>query len=502
MELITDRYKNEISGNLRCYDRIVIKGTLPHICYAQGMAGFLSYRKVLLFDYTKYMNPIREAIRENAEQLAKKNDLDIIFVRSSKARKEDIVKANIDENKTGLVCILSAMEACPSYQPWHDKVSRKTFLKGTQSKCLHYYFYFNDPDLGLGYVRVPTWAPFQLQIYFNGHNLLAANLDKKKIEYSMIDNAFDYVDDYKKAQRLSDNMDISKIHKKLDWFAKIYCPIHTQFDEKYHWSTMQVEYSTDIIFKDQKDLQNIYPELVATAIHTVKPDHIATFLGQKLTGHYQGEMGNNYHVRIEGCCIKHAMGAVSIKMYDKFSKVLRIETTVNDVTQFKHYRSVEHRDGTTSQQQAPVKKNIYSLAPLTEILTASNRRYLEFISAIEDNNVGNHRLKKITNDKKENERNYKGLNFFKKEDVKIIETITRGEYNINGFRAKDLKKRMPAFSPSQISRILKRLRVHGIIKKIRNSYKYYVTVLGKTAISTLMKMKNIVIIPHLNQKVA
>jgi hypothetical protein len=32
-------------------------------------------------------------------------------------------------------------------------------------------------------------------------------------------------------------------------------------------------------------------------------------------------------------------------MYDKFSLILRIETTVNDVSFFKHYREVEHRDG-------------------------------------------------------------------------------------------------------------------------------------------------------------
>lgn len=77
------------------------------------------------------------------------------------------------------------------------------------------------------------------------------------------------------------------------------------------------------------------------------------------------------------------MGTVSIKMYDKYSKILRIETTVNNLSQFKHYRTVEHRDGTTSQKQASVKKNIYSLEPLIDLLGASNMRYIEFISAIE-----------------------------------------------------------------------------------------------------------------------
>jgi hypothetical protein len=43
-------------------------------------------------------------------------------------------------------------------------------------------------------------------------------------------------------------------------------------------------------------------------------------------------MGNNYNIRINGARIKHAMDPVNIKMYDKFGIILRIETTVNDVS--------------------------------------------------------------------------------------------------------------------------------------------------------------------------
>ncbi len=32
------------------------------------------------------------------------------------------------------------------------------------------------------------------------------------------------------------------------------------------------------------------------------------------------------------------MGAAGVKVYDKFSRVLRVETTVNDVSFFKHHR--------------------------------------------------------------------------------------------------------------------------------------------------------------------
>jgi len=107
----------------------------------------------------------------------------------------------------------------------------------------------------------------------------------------------------------------------------------------------------------------IYERLTRTAIHTVKPDNIATFLGRKLNGNYQDEMGNRFNTRLEGTRIKHTMGPVSIKMYDKFHLILRLETTVVNVSFFKHYREVEHQDGTRSMAWAEMKKSIYSLAP-------------------------------------------------------------------------------------------------------------------------------------------
>ena len=79
----------------------------------------------------------------------------------------------------GLVWIFSALEPCTTYQPWHDKTSGRTYLRYDEGKCIHYYFYFIDEELGLCYVRVPTWCPFRLQFYCNGHNWLARQLEEE-----------------------------------------------------------------------------------------------------------------------------------------------------------------------------------------------------------------------------------------------------------------------------------------------------------------------------------
>ena len=94
---------------------------------------------------------------------------------------------------------------------------------------LHYYFYFIDEELGLCYVRVPTWCPFGLQAYFNGHNWLATQLDKLGIAYTLKDNAFTDIADWDKAQKLADGLSTKKLHKLLDQFGQRYCPVFSRF---------------------------------------------------------------------------------------------------------------------------------------------------------------------------------------------------------------------------------------------------------------------------------
>jgi DNA-binding MarR family transcriptional regulator len=175
------------------------------------------------------------------------------------------------------------------------------------------------------------------------------------------------------------------------------------------------------------------------------------------------------------------MGPAAIKMYDKFGLIVRIETTANNVSFFKHHRKVEQRDGTTVYKLAPLKKSIYSLGDLQQLLLAANRRYLDFISAIEDPSEGNKLLGKISETKMDNHRPYKGFNFFAAEDQHVFEILLRGEHNIQGLRNADLRRHLP-FNAGQVSRLLKRLRVHGLIKRIGRTYKYYLTAIGRRAL--------------------
>ncbi len=504
MNNFIERHNTKIKGVISCFDRIVLTGTLPDICYAQIMTALLNKKSIRIFDYTQWAEPLRDEIRKNAEKIACDNGLEIEFIRKNNFRKEDRINNIIKQRGThpGLIHIYSAMEACTAYKPWHDKKTQRTYLKTVPGKCLHYYFYFITPELGLCYLRVPTWAPFRLQFYFNGHNLLAGILEKKNVSFQMLDNVFTEINDFGKAQMLADGINIKKVHRQLDKIAGQYCPIVRHFAGNYHWSIMQVEYATDIVFKNKNDLKPIYEEIVRTAIFSVKPENIATFLGRKLHAAYQDEMGNNFNTRIEGTCIKHRMGKVAIKMYDKFGIVLRVETVANDVSFFKHRRRVEHRDGTSEMKDAPLRKSIYSLGMLTELMKASNRRYLEFAACIDDPSGGIKDLNRISKSVKDDDRSYRGFNLFDGDDLDLFRAIVRGEFSISGFCNRNLRRIMASKNAHQISRLLKRMRKHGLIKKITNTYKYYLTALGRKVTATALKLREMYIIPLLRGVIA
>ncbi len=208
-------------------------------------------------------------------------------------------------------------------------------------------------------------------------------------------------------------------------------------------------------------------------------------------------MGNDFHTRSEGTRLKHHMGPVAIKLYDKQALVLRIETTVNDVSFFQHHRTVEHRDGTSETKLAPMRKTIYSLAPLREALAAANRRYLAFLSDLADPTAGVRQIERLAEPIRQDERSYRGFNLCGADDLALFVALARGEWQISGFRNATLRRVLPHYSGPQLSRVLKRLHTHGLIKKIGRTYKYYLTQAGQQVVVTALKLRELVAIPSL-----
>ena len=129
-QLLTDRYRERLAGVLSCYDRIIVTGTLPGACYAKGMTAFLSARQIRIFDYPRFAEPLRDRVRDRAAELASAAGVTIEYIGKSHIRKEGVVAKvlAVRGDHPGLVHLISAMEACVSYKPWHDKTHASHLL--------------------------------------------------------------------------------------------------------------------------------------------------------------------------------------------------------------------------------------------------------------------------------------------------------------------------------------------------------------------------------------
>ncbi len=135
---------------------IIVTGTLPGACYAKGMMGFLSARRSGSSTIRDFADPLRDRVRDRAAELASAAGVTIEHIAKKHIRKENVVAKilAVRGDHPGPVHIISAMEACNTYKPWHDKQTHHP-LRPDTGKCLHYYFYFIDAELGLIYLRVP-----------------------------------------------------------------------------------------------------------------------------------------------------------------------------------------------------------------------------------------------------------------------------------------------------------------------------------------------------------
>jgi hypothetical protein len=272
----------------------------------------------------------------------------------------------------------------------------RTYLRPDSSKCLHYYFYFLDAELGLVYLRVPTWArlaqgsvrrsrmewqdegPFRLQFYCNGHGGLARQLTAAGIGFTAADNAFVRIDDWHRARELADGFSPDLLHRVLDRYAAQCCPVLQVFGQTYHWSLMQVEYATDLVFRSAATLGPLYEQLTRQSVLSVKAEQIATFPGRQITSQLAQELGSQFSTRIEGTCIKHRFGSASIKCTTSSARYFASRPPPTTCP----FSSTTGRWNIATARQrvsSPRQEEHLQLIDLREILFGCNRRYLEHL---------------------------------------------------------------------------------------------------------------------------
>lgn len=96
------------------------------------------------------------------------------------------------------------------------------------------------------------------------------------------------------------------------------------------------------------------------------------------------------------------------------------------------------------------------------------------------------------------DRSVGGFNLFCKSDLEVVVGLVCGEGVIGGVSNRLFRGVLSGNkSSTQVSLVLRRLRLHGLIKKVAHSYRYYLTIFGRRVLLTGLKLRELVVIPSL-----
>ncbi|MDB5400458.1 MAG: hypothetical protein JWQ55_2476 [Rhodopila sp.] len=512
MEPFVSKHAHAVTGTLSGFDRLVFRGTLRMLAHCGGMMSYLHAVKVLLKDFASHAEAMTKRLREASEALARKTGRPIRYLASSAINKEDIAReiARMDGIEQGLICILTAVEPCLSYEIVRDRNSKYLDLQPRHRKCLHLYHYHIHPRFGFMHARIQTWFPFAVQICLNGREWLARSMDAEGLHYVQRDNCFTWLADPGQAQHLMAQQVRSDWPELLNDIAHGLNPEHAAmfaaFPMDYYWSTYQSEWATDVLFRAPQSLAGLYPKLVRHAMTTFASPDVLRFLGRKVPANgnipplLQAEVASDMKQRPEGVRVKHRVGTNSVKMYDKQGSVLRVETTINDVDGFKTFRSPEGKPDAPKSQQR-MRKGIADLYRRSETSQACNDRFLRALAAVDDTTALGELTVRLSQPVKRDGRRGRAINPFAPGDARLIEIVSRGEFVINGFRNKDLRgllfaeadasKQEQRRHAAAVSRQIALLRAHRLVRKVRGTHRYHLSAKGRVILTALICARNV-----------
>jgi hypothetical protein len=496
-----------IRGVLSGFDRVRFRGTFRQYAHVAGMTSILSYLQVLLKDFREFAEKTTERFRAGVESLSQAADRPVIYLPSPQTDKEQLVEQVREERGVGtggVIAVLSTVECCQSYEIRRDRERKQIELRPSRRKCLHYYVYRQDPLFGLTQVRMQSWFPFNVHIVINGREWLARQMDAARLAYQRADNCFPWVEDFARAQQLADRQVRTRWPQQLDRLLHQANPalpslLPTVRIQPY-WSAEQSEWATDVAFISAKALASLYPRLVHHAMTGFQSRDVLRFLGKRSFLHgqihpaFKGQVVSDVAARPEGVRIKHRVGRNGIKMYDKQGSVLRVETTINDSRDLTVFRSKEG-DPQGPRSNRRLRKGVADLRRRAQLCQSANQRYFDSLAAADTATPLKAFIDPLSRPIEQDGRRVRALNPLGT-DVALLEAISRAEYLVKGFRNADIRCTLfgaDSADPTErrrtsarVSRLLRILRIHGLVKKIPHTQRYLITAYAQQCLPAIL----------------
>ena len=500
MKSFLAKFGSLVSLVLSGFDRLRFRGESRVLNNARGAERYMYEQKVRYVDFKKHAEDLTKRLCYETEASARAEGVPIRNLDSPSIDKQETALELAQKHKrtTGRIAVVSAVEMCMTYRMRTDE---KGWLKPRKevAKCKAYYHYFLHEELGLCYVRVQTWFPFQVRVGMNGREWLARQLERHGVAFQKWDNLIWAVDDAVLAQQLLDRQRRTDWPTLLDDLVRPCQPLWGYLQAAhvpYYWMTEQSEWASDFVFHSPEVLAEWYERWLRHGIFTLRCRDVMRYLGKKVPNLCRGEAKIDFREREEGTRIKFWYETNSLKAYDKgFGRALRLEGTINQPKGFRVYRTKEGEPEDAPKSWHPMRKGVADLDRRAEVSQAAVNRLAESLATVAETTTLGQLLKPLGQPVFEDgQRKARALNPLTGADGELLRALANGDYLLQGFRNKDLREALhgPTDDPKErrrqsaaITRKLALLKAHGLIVKVQKTHRYQLSAKGRRVTTIL-----------------
>jgi len=314
-------------------------------------------------------------------------------------------------------------------------------------------------------------------------------------------NKFLDIQDFGIAQRLMNSqLDTRWVETLNGFLPDIFPSMETLLGDKigYTWTLWQSEWAKDYLFNDVEVLKTHMEHLLRHAFISGTSERVLRYFGRPVRDNGQPHWAANpelltrFNQWYDGARIRHWIDKNSLKLYNE-QNVLRFEFTMNDPQRFRIYRTVEgSRRG--KKKLLPMRKGIADIVARTQVCSSRIKNLTEQVANLNEDVSVSEILSRVTKPVKANGKNYRGLDITGK-DRMLLQVVGDPKYSVDAITNQHLQKALGPCSwanglsgyslSGRISRHLRLLREHGIIRKLPNQHRYMLTNKGRLLTTTI-----------------
>ena len=371
----------------------------------------------------------------------------------------------------------------------------------------HYSFHILDPEWGHITIKISGHPPFPAQVILNGHEYVACQAAKAGIRFTKEGNCFTQVSDAvglaKIADTLSGQQAVGRLQSVCErWiYSSCLCFALDLEEQKrsgfhYQYSNYQVEYSRNLIFASGREMDQVFQSLIDRSRVLLDLQRVKTILGyqQRPKFHWRKKNSAQWEVTVEKpaydlTIFKLHCGKLTLKIYTKGERVLRIEVVVHNTQALQCGRTLE---------KFPI-----IVLEARDIL----ERFMDALSCIDQCFIADSMLEELPTRSWVGKTKVGGIDLNKARMRWVIEAVIALAESPSGqgFTASELARQVRLLSnqgqsdygPRRAAYDLKKLRAKNIVRRIRQTRRYQPTSDGLRALVALVVLRNKAIKPLL-----